>query len=249
MWVETDQRTHWEGQIRRRHKALQEESLQSALFGGGFGGAFNPEKLLNDFDSQAEKLFKARGSSPSINVICAGLKDIAKVIKEKTVRPDDYEQRRQDWQAAHSKSETLAAEVTELRVRHARTEKLVKALPLWVERRAHRDVVEVVVVQPGACACRPHPAAHRPERAEGQERPVRERSAQHRRRGEEVELLQRSRHPIAGWVVERGQVAAQGLRLFVCEGQPAWFHDVDERVIEQLLVRQLENFAVGVHLD
>ena len=126
------------GELRDGHKALQEESLQSALFGGGFGGAFNPEKLLNDFDSQAEKLFKARGSSPSINVICAGLKDIAKVIKEKTVRPDDYEQRRQDWQAAHSKSETLAAEVTELRVRHARTEKLVKALPLWVERRAHR---------------------------------------------------------------------------------------------------------------
>ncbi len=136
-------------ELRRGNEALSHESLQSALFGGGLGGAFNPEKLLQDFDQQAGELFKSAASKPTINRLSREMGDLAKDVKAKVIRSDDYEKRRQDLLDSQSKAAQLSHDVDALRVRHSRAEKLAQALPLWLQRRELRSEREGMVVPAG----------------------------------------------------------------------------------------------------
>ncbi len=136
-------------ELQRGNEALRHESLQSALFGGGLGGAFNPEKLLQDFDNQAGELFKSAASKPTINALSKLLGDLAKEIKQKAIRSDDYERSKEAWEQAQSTADQLSRDVTDLRVRHSRMEKLVQALPRWLQRRVLRIERDGLVVPAG----------------------------------------------------------------------------------------------------
>ena len=114
-------------------ESLKHESLQSALFGGGLGGAFSPEKILATLQSSADELFKEGGKVPAINKLCGELKEISRQIKEKSIRTDEFVSREQALREAEQAAQQLRDEVQTLRQRHSHTEKLANALPRWSE--------------------------------------------------------------------------------------------------------------------
>lgn len=135
-------------ELRTGTEGLKEESLQSALFGGGLGGAFNPETLLKDLETEAGNLFRPSASKPSINAITADLKKLAAEVKQKTIRPDDYEQRERAWKEAQAEADRLAAELAQLRQKHARTTRLADALPIWLKLHVLKKERHTLVIPP-----------------------------------------------------------------------------------------------------
>ncbi len=119
---------------------LKHESLQSALFGGGMGGAFRTEKVLASLQTNADELFKegARVKLPTINNLSSELKELAKQIKEKSVRSDEFAAREQALREAEQAAQLLRDEVQSLRQKHSHVEKLAIALPRWLELQGLR---------------------------------------------------------------------------------------------------------------
>jgi uncharacterized protein YhaN len=133
-------------ELREGNEGLRDESVQSALFGGGLGGTFNPESLLNQLDSDAKQLFKPNASIPTINALAATIKTLAADVRKKTIRSDDYERREQAWKEAQQTANALAAELNTLRRKKEQAERLANARPRWHQQQLLRSEREKLVV-------------------------------------------------------------------------------------------------------
>lgn len=120
-------------------KGLAEQSVRSALYGGGLAGALSPEKVLKALDAEARALFKERAPKTVINALCGELKSLNKQVGERTVRCETYEQRRAELEQALADAKGLDTTVEELTREHSLASKLVKALPVWLEVNALRQ--------------------------------------------------------------------------------------------------------------
>lgn len=125
-------------QLSQGESSLKHESLQSALFGGGLGGATSPDKVLAELARGAEELFKKGGSKPAINVHLAEIKRLSKEIKDRSLRPDKYHQIVESASRAAERGRALHEQVDELRREHAKIEKRVRAWPKWWELQQRR---------------------------------------------------------------------------------------------------------------
>lgn len=133
-------------ELRSGNESLREESLQSALFGGGIGGAFNPDQLLKELESAAADFFRPAAIKPSINVLSREIKDLSAGLRQLQVRSDEYERRRGAWKEAQLEADRRSSELNQLRLERARLERLDRALPLW------RSLRELKVQRAGVTA-------------------------------------------------------------------------------------------------
>lgn len=133
-------------ELRRAEESLKHDSLRAALYAGGLGGSLNPTELLQDLEQQAAALFKSGGSKPVINSLSREIGELTKSVKSHSVRSDEYEQRRKEWSDKQTQADQLSAQVRELRIQSARTERLVSALPVWLGRRTLLAEREALVV-------------------------------------------------------------------------------------------------------
>lgn len=126
-------------QLSQGEESLKHESLQSALFGGGLGSAVSPERILLDLDQQASELFSPTARKPEINLLLGGLKELAALIKSKSLRSDDYLQCKRKAADEEARAAELHRTVDRLRREHGRLEKLCRAYQKWTELQQCRS--------------------------------------------------------------------------------------------------------------
>lgn len=120
-------------QLTQGEESLKHESLQSALFGGGLGSSASPEKILQELERQAAELFSPSAKKPIINVLLSDLKSLPSLIKERSLRSDDYLKCRRAVTEAQERAAELQGAVDQLRREHSRLEKLCRAHQKWAE--------------------------------------------------------------------------------------------------------------------
>ncbi|HEY1786421.1 MAG TPA: AAA family ATPase, partial [Pirellulales bacterium] len=122
-------------QLSQGEESLKHESLQSALFGGGLGGAASPERIGLDLERQATELFSANARKPAINHLLGEMKELAAQIKDKSLRSADYRSAQQGVAVADARAAEIHEQVDRLRRQHSRVEKLTRAWPNWWDLR------------------------------------------------------------------------------------------------------------------
>jgi uncharacterized protein YhaN len=127
-------------QLSQGEASLKHESLQSALFGGSLGGLSSPDKMVADLSRQAEVLFKKGGrTNPKINVLLNELSTLKKDIKNRLLRPAKYHEVEAALAKAAEHAQALHEQVDQLRQRHSKIEKQVRAWPKWWELQQRRS--------------------------------------------------------------------------------------------------------------
>lgn len=135
-------------ELRNADESLKHESLRSALYAGGMGAGLNLQELLGDLESQALALFKSGGSKPAINAVSREIADLMKQLRGHIVKPDDYHDRERRWREEQTCADHLVQRLRELRAEQARIDGVLKALPLWNERRMWLAERAVIVLPP-----------------------------------------------------------------------------------------------------
>ncbi len=142
-------------QLSKGEASLKHESMQSALFGGSLGGTTSPDKVVADLEGEAEKLFKRGGSKPIINALLIDLKRLTKDLKDRSLRPDNYQQAVDAATKAAEQAKTLHHQLAALRREHAQIGKRVRAWPKWWElQQRHRERAELGSLPPLAANAR-----------------------------------------------------------------------------------------------
>ena len=120
-------------QLSQGEASLKHDSVQSALFGGSLGGNNSPDKVVAELTRQADELFKKGGSKPAINLLLADLKKLTKDIKDRSLRPDKFQESEANVTKAAERAQALHQQVDQLRREHSQIEKRVRAWPQWWE--------------------------------------------------------------------------------------------------------------------
>jgi uncharacterized protein YhaN len=126
-------------ELSKGEESLKHESVHSALFGGSLGGTSSPDKVINELTRQADELFKKGGSKPAINALLAELKRLSKEIKDRSLRPGRYRDVEGALIKAAERAQILHQQVGQLRQRHSKIEKQVRAWPKWWELQQRRS--------------------------------------------------------------------------------------------------------------
>jgi uncharacterized protein YhaN len=119
-------------------RSLGHESVRSALYSGGLATVVNPKHLLDSLKNEAEKLFKERAQNPLVNALCSEIGSLTKQVKDKSVRSEAYEQRRDQLKEAQEQARKVTDELNQLRRDHSLTKKLVSAQPISFELNSLR---------------------------------------------------------------------------------------------------------------
>ncbi|APW62067.1 AAA family ATPase [Paludisphaera borealis] len=114
-------------------KSLGDQSVKSALYSGGTASAANPKKILEALQAEADKLYKEKSRTLVIDNLCAGLADLSKRVKDKSIRCDAYEQRRIELEQAEAEAAALADELVAATRDLGLKRRLAQAFPLWLE--------------------------------------------------------------------------------------------------------------------
>lgn len=109
------------------------ESVRTALYGGGLANVGNPQRILDVLGGEAAKLFQERAQKPAINTLCAELKDLARQIKDKSIRCEAYHDARAQLEEAEQEARQVATQRQELFRKCSHTKRLLKAFPVWSE--------------------------------------------------------------------------------------------------------------------
>lgn len=120
-------------QLSLGEESLKHESLQSALFGGGLGNSASPERILKELEQQASELFSPTAKKPTINVLLSDLKGLEAQIKTRSLRSEEYLDRRRAVDDSEARAAELQQTVDQLRREHSRLEKLCRAYQKWTE--------------------------------------------------------------------------------------------------------------------
>lgn len=115
------------------------ESVRTALFGGGLASIGNPKRILDSLNGEAAKLFQERAQRPTINALCSELKDLTRQVREKSIRCDTYWQARSQLDEAERDARLIAETRAGLVRQHSQTNKLLKAHPVWHDLGALRQ--------------------------------------------------------------------------------------------------------------
>ncbi len=118
-------------QLSRGEESLKHGSLQSALFGGSLGGTTSPEKIVAELSDQADDLFKKGGSKPAINALMKELQTLSNEVKVRSLRPERYHEAVTEVATAVDRAQGLHDEIDQLRRKHSKIEKQVRAWPKW----------------------------------------------------------------------------------------------------------------------
>lgn len=113
------------------------ESVRTALYGGGLANIGNPKRILDVLNGEAAKLFQERAKNPAINALCSELKDLAKQVRDKSIRCEAYHTARAQLDEAEQESRRVAEHRQELYRAHSHTKRLLKAFPGWTELCAY----------------------------------------------------------------------------------------------------------------
>lgn len=113
--------------------SLNHESVRSALYGGGLANVVNPKHVLDVLVREAEQLFKERGQNQPVNALSRDLAQLTRQIKEQSLRPDQYLERRLELERAQAAANEVGEQWAQLRQEHSQTKKLVSGLPVWLE--------------------------------------------------------------------------------------------------------------------
>jgi len=120
-------------QLALGEESLTHESLQSALYGGGLGLATSPESILKTLEKEADELFSPSRSKPAVNMLLGELNRLAKEVKEKSLKPVDFQQRLTAVEVSETRAKQLHEQVNELRREHSRLDRMTRAWPKWHE--------------------------------------------------------------------------------------------------------------------
>ncbi|WP_394827464.1 AAA family ATPase [Pendulispora albinea] len=97
--------------LARGAESLKEHEVKSAIYGAGFGGNVDLEKLLGDLRKERESLFKEGGKVPRINQLARSLDERRRAVRQATTPSEEHrratDQLREQKQLAES---TYAAE-------------------------------------------------------------------------------------------------------------------------------------------
>ena len=113
-------------------KSLEDANLSEALYGGGMGGLANFQQVQAALQKEHELLFKPRGSSLTINKLLKSIKDADTALGKSMVKPRDYKELCRQRDAADAAMTELRAKRDALQLHFSSTERLHKALPLWL---------------------------------------------------------------------------------------------------------------------
>jgi uncharacterized protein YhaN len=124
---------------RGSHELLENEGeLGQALFSAGLGGA-NLRAVLEGLASEAEDLFKPRGSSPRINASLRELEEIKKEIKANALTPTVWKEATDASLVIESELERLEVEIERTQSQRTRLDRIRRTLPALGRYRRARD--------------------------------------------------------------------------------------------------------------
>ncbi len=136
--------------IRGGEDLLQQKGeVGQALFSAGVG-AGRLRRLLSQLETDAEALFKARGSNPSINKTLSALDEARRALKEASLPARQWEERRQEREVVGDRLSGIEQTVGALLAERRQLQSLQRALPRFASRRrlqqrlmASGDVIEL----------------------------------------------------------------------------------------------------------
>ncbi len=73
-------------------KSLEQAGVSEALFGGGFGGLANFQRMQEALLERQQALYKPTARKPPINHLLAAIREKTKEQREAAVKPRDYDQ-------------------------------------------------------------------------------------------------------------------------------------------------------------
>lgn len=114
-------------------KSLAHANITEALYGSGVGGLTSFQRIQAELDSEANDLFTPKARTRTIHKILAEIKTLEKGIREKTIRPREYEK----WIESRDELEKVVGlkreELDLLRAREQHFQRLSDAIEPWLE--------------------------------------------------------------------------------------------------------------------
>lgn len=129
-------------ELRNGEKSLQEESIQSSLFGSGVGPGFHPQKVLDNLDKEMSEIYLKSGKKQKVSLLLSELKQRKSDLKSATCKSDDYETVERELEIAKSRQEDLTRLRQMLTSEQLRLNRIRTAYPTWLELQTDKQQIE-----------------------------------------------------------------------------------------------------------
>ena len=133
-------------ELRQGQATLKHSQLSEALAGGNFGGIQALESLRNELADESTQLYKARGSTPRINLKLAELERIRSDLEQHQVLPSVVVDLRRELREAQEKRGDIRNRARALINSKALLERQLEALPTFQERVSVLHELEAIPV-------------------------------------------------------------------------------------------------------
>ncbi|WP_394841651.1 AAA family ATPase [Pendulispora brunnea] len=127
--------------LARGAESLKEHEVRSAIYGAGFGGNVDLEKVLSDLRKERESLFKESGRNPRINQLARVLDERRRAIRAATTPGEEHRRVTEQLREQKTLAQSTYAEESARRTEVERTRAVMMAIePYRALREAEAEL-------------------------------------------------------------------------------------------------------------
>ena len=140
-------------ELSQGEESLKHANLNEAMFGGSLGGPSNLQEIQKSLDEEAAGLFKTGNAfKPVINSLLKDIRSHSTAIKEVTLKPREFEDKRKALKEAEELVASLSQSRELLEKQRAHLDRLNRAVEPWLERKAVEEELAQTKVPAGVTA-------------------------------------------------------------------------------------------------
>lgn len=139
-------------ELSRGEESLKHANLNEAMFGGSLGSPTNLQEIQKSLVTEAGGLFKGNAKNPAINALLRDIRARNTEIKDASLKPRDFEERRKTLQAAEARVKSLSETREQAARKRSHLQRLTEAIGPWVDLQTVREELEQIVIPDGISA-------------------------------------------------------------------------------------------------
>ncbi len=127
--------------LARGAESLKEHEVKSAIYGAGFGGNVDLEKLVHELRNERESLFKEGGKLPRINQLARALDERRRAVRQATTPSEEHRRLTEQLAAQRLMADRIYAEEAARRAEVERARAVLSAIePFRALREAEAEL-------------------------------------------------------------------------------------------------------------
>jgi uncharacterized protein YhaN len=125
--------------LARGAESLKEHEVRTAIYGAGFGGNVDLQRVLADFAREKETLFKEGGKLPRINQLARTLDEGRRAVRQAVTPTEEHRRAREDLSQKREMAQAKDAAEAEHRTEIERLRSVLLAIEPFVEMKAAEE--------------------------------------------------------------------------------------------------------------